>query len=127
LASPCNPKSNSSTSHHLSKLSKLGGIINAMKPNLDQIKVLLNKHIEILKDNYHVKDIGVFGSVARSENTATSDIDILVEFSQPIGFFKFIELEEYLSKLLSKKVDLVTKKALKPSLKEAILQEVIYV
>ena len=52
---------------------------------------------------------------------------MLVEFSKPVGFFKFIELEEFLGKLTGKKVDLVTKKALKPAIKNEILQEVSYV
>lgn len=98
-----------------------------MKLNLNQIKGLINQHLSILKNTYHVKEIGVFGSVARADNTEKSDVDLLVEFSQPIGFFKFIELEEYLGKIIGKKVDLVTKKALKPTLKEEILQEVAYV
>jgi predicted nucleotidyltransferase len=59
--------------------------------------------------------------------TESSDIDLLVTFSKPIGMFAFIETEEYLSKLLGKKVDLVTKKALKTSIKEDILQQLIYV
>lgn len=98
-----------------------------MKTNLNKVKESINKHIDFLKDTYHVKDIGVFGSVTHADNTSLSDIDILVEFSKPIGFFKFIELEETLSKLLGKKVDLVTKKALKPLIREEILQEVVYV
>lgn len=95
--------------------------------NLIQTKQVINKHLQFIKDTYHVKKIGVFGSVARGENTSKSDIDILVEFSESVGFFKFIELEEFLSKILGKKVDLVTKKALKPKIKEEILYETVYV
>lgn len=98
-----------------------------MKLNLSHIKEIINQNLSILKNTYHVKDIGVFGSVAREDNTKKSDVDILVEFSQPIGFFKFIELEEYLGKIIGKKVDLVSKKALKPTIREEILQEVAYV
>lgn len=98
-----------------------------MKTNLDQVKETIEKSMSFLKNSYNVKDIGIFGSVARDENTQVSDIDILVEFSEPIGFFKFIELEDYLSKILNKKVDLVTKKALKPAIKKEILQDTIYV
>lgn len=98
-----------------------------MKTDLDQVKETINKHIDFLKVTYHVKGIGVFGSVARADNTQSSDIDILVEFSKPIGFFKFIELEEILSKIIGKKVDLVTKKALKPAIREEVLRETIYV
>lgn len=76
---------------------------------------------------YNVDYIGVFGSFARGDSKETSDVDMLVGFSKPIGFFKFIELEEYLTNILGKKVDLVTEKALKPAIKDEVLREVIYV
>ncbi len=98
-----------------------------MKSDINSVKNNIDSNFDLLKDKYHVKELGVFGSVARGENTESSDIDLLVEFSEPVGFFKFIELEEYLSKLLGKKVDLVTKKALLPAIKDDILKEVIYV
>ncbi|HDI23863.1 MAG TPA: nucleotidyltransferase, partial [Thermoplasmatales archaeon] len=53
--------------------------------------------------------------------------DILVEFEKPLGFFKFLELEECLSKLIGRKVDLVSKKALKPHIGKHILEEVVTV
>lgn len=87
-----------------------------------------NKRSEsFLKQAYYVDHIGVFGSVARGDNTEISDIDILVQFTKPIGMFKFLELEEYLSQILGKKVDLVTNKALKPAMVNEVLQEVVYV
>lgn len=98
-----------------------------MKVNLQNIKGAVEKQRTFLRDNYHVKNIGVFGSVFRGENTEVSDVDMLVEFTESIGFFKFIELEEFLSKGIGKKVDLVTKNALKPAIKEKILQQVTYV
>lgn len=98
-----------------------------MKTDVNQIKVNLDRHNALLKEKYNVKQLGVFGSVARGDNTRSSDVDVLVEFSQPVGFFKFIELEDYLSKILGIKVDLVTKKALKSAIREEILKEVVYV
>lgn len=98
-----------------------------MKSDLDQIKNLIDKHSGLLKDKYSVKELGVFGSVARGESTKSSDIDVLVEFSRPIGFFKFVDLEKYLGEILGKKVDLVTKKALKNAIRDEILKEVVYV
>lgn len=98
-----------------------------MKTDVTQVKVNLDKHADLLKKKYNVQQLGVFGSVARGDNTQLSDIDILVEFSEPIGFFKFVELENYLSKILGIKVDLVTKKALKNSIRGDILKEVVYV
>ncbi|EKD85185.1 MAG: DNA polymerase beta protein [uncultured bacterium] len=94
---------------------------------INQIKGVLQKNMDILKSQYGVKTIGVFGSFSRGDERGGSDIDMLVEFSKPVGFFKFIELEEFLGKLTGKKVDLVTKKALKPAIKNEILQEVSYV
>lgn len=98
-----------------------------VKTNVDRIRAVIHKHSAFLKDTYHVKRIGIFGSVARGDNRETSDIDVLVEFSEPIGMFAFIALEEYLSQLVGKKVDLVTKNALKSAIKDDILQEVVYV
>ena len=94
---------------------------------INQIKGVLQKNMDILKSQYGVNTIGVFGSFSRGDERGGSDIDMLVEFSKPVGFFKFIELEEFLGKLTGKKVDLVTKKALKPAIKNEILQEVSYV
>ena len=78
-----------------------------------------------MKKKYYVSKIGIFGSYARGEAGENSDIDILVEFEKPIGFFKFLELEEYLSDLLEIKVDIVSKKALKPHIGKNILKEVV--
>ena len=50
----------------------------------------------------------------------------LVEFEAPVGFFKFIELEEHLSEKLGAKVDLVTPDALKPLIKPQIMEEAVY-
>ena len=54
-------------------------------------------------------------------------MDVLVEFEEPIGLFEFVDLEMYLSNLLGVKVDLVSKKALKPHIGEHIFKEVIIV
>jgi predicted nucleotidyltransferase len=78
-----------------------------------------------LAEKYNVKSIGIFGSVARGEAHGQSDIDVLVEFEPPIGFFKFLELEELLSERLGGKVDLVSKKALKPEIGRAVLAEAL--
>jgi hypothetical protein len=93
--------------------SEILGIIQAMKPELEA--------------EYHVKSIGIFGSVAREKAGKRSDVDVLVEFEKPIGLFKFLELEELLSKRIGGKVDLVSKRALKPEIGRAILTEVVLV
>ncbi len=98
-----------------------------MPINIKRIKNEIDKNKDFLRKEYNVKNLGVFGSVARGDNTMASDIDLLVEFVRPIGLFKFIELEQFLSKSLGGKVEIVTKNALKPQIKEEILQEVVYV
>ena len=75
---------------------------------------------------FSVSRIGIFGSVARGEQTEASDIDTLVEFSRPVGFFTFLELEEYLSVHLGAPVDLVTPDALKTLIAERVAAEVAY-
>ncbi|WP_026700541.1 nucleotidyltransferase family protein [Salibacterium aidingense] len=90
--------------------------------NIDQ---RLKRIKPVLQEKYHVSKIGYFGSYAREKQTEESDIDILVEFSKPIGL-EFVSVKEYLEQELNRKVDLVTERALKPQLKESILREVIY-
>jgi len=93
----------------------------------DQIREKLKAQKPFLRQRYHVKKMGIFGSVARNEANKKSDVDVLVEFNEPIGMFEFIRLEYFLKKILKRKVDLVTKKALKRAIKKDILKETIYV
>lgn len=95
--------------------------------NVEGIKRTLLQHKAELRDKFKVKNIGVFGSYVRGEQKRKSDVDVLVEFEEPIGLFEFIDLEMYLSDLLGVKVDLVSKKALKPHIGECILKEVIMI
>ena len=91
---------------------------------------ILNRLQSIKEDvvrNYPVKNVGVFGSVARDEQTDESDIDLLVEFSRPVGFVTFMRLEHFLSEQMGKPVDLVTPDTLKPVIRDDVLAEVIYV
>lgn len=98
-----------------------------MRKSLDEIKEIIEKHRDELREQYGVKEIGIFGSFVRGEAKDESDVDVLVAFEKPIGFFKFLELEEYLSNLIDIKVDLVSKKALKPHIGKYILKEVVTV
>jgi len=90
---------------------------------LQEIKQIISTHKRQLANDYHVSKIGIFGSYVSGLSSEKSDIDILVEFEKPIGFVKFIRLENYLSDLIGVKVDLVTKKALKPYMGQNILRE----
>ncbi len=92
----------------------------------EEILKTMKKELPYLKEKFKVKSIGIFGSYARGEQTKKSDIDMLVEFDVPVGFFKFIDLENYLSEKLRAKVDLVTPDALKPFIKPHIMQEAVY-
>jgi predicted nucleotidyltransferase len=92
---------------------------------LEEIKRTIGEHRPTLEKQFKVKTIAIFGSYARGEQEEGSDVDILVEFSEPIGFFAFLDLEEYLEALLGTGVDLVSKKALKPRIGENILREMV--
>ncbi len=74
-----------------------------------------------------VKSLSLFGSVARDSAQSSSDVDLLVEFAYPIGLFQFMDLKNYLEKILNCSVDLGTPKSLHPRIKENVLQEAIHV
>ena len=71
--------------------------------------------------------IGVFGSFARGEAKENSDVDILVEFSKAVGLFHFIDLQDRLSEIIGRKVDLGEPEALKPLIKDKVLQETVWI
>ena len=98
-----------------------------MNKKIDRIIMELRENKPVLEEKYKVKTLGVFGSYVRGEQKKSSDLDILVEFREPIGLFKFMELEEFLGNNTGIKVDLVSKKALKPRIGKHILDEVINV
>ena len=87
-------------------------LLNAYKPTLEEFKV---------------KSLLLFGSVARDEANAESDVDLLVEFEQTIGLFTFARLQRYLETILGCKVDLGTPDSLKAHLREVVLQEAVCV
>lgn len=89
-----------------------------------ELLILLKKYRQELLQ-YGVKSLAVFGSVARDEATPTSDIDLLVEFDGVATFDCYMDLKFYLEDNLGRKVDLVTKKMLKPQIQETVLQEAI--
>ncbi len=101
-----------------------------MKPikniTLDEIKRILKENEPVLKNKFKIKEIGIFGSFLRGEQKKTSDLDILVEFSETLSLLDFISIERQLSELLGVKVDLVMKSGLKPRIGGRILQEVVY-
>jgi predicted nucleotidyltransferase len=90
------------------------------------IQLALKKSKKTLSRRYKVRRIGVFGSWAMGNAKPKSDIDVLVELSEPIGL-ELIDLKDYLETLLGRDVDLVTVAALRASMRDAILAEVVYV
>jgi len=99
-----------------------GGIMKS----LEEIEKIINQHQLELEEKYKVKRIGVFGSYARGEQIEGSDIDILVEFKEPVGFV-FIHLADFLEEILESKVDLVTPDAIKPNRRRYIMEDLTYV
>ena len=89
-------------------------------------KKILSRHKKTLSQ-FGVQALAIFGSVARDEGSTKSDIDILIDFDSKKGMFVFVDLKIYLENLLKCDVDLVTKNALHPYLKDRILREAKYV
>jgi uncharacterized protein len=98
---------------------------NAMKQD-DVLRILKQKNTELAKQ-FGVKSLQLFGSVARNEATPASDVDLLVEFDRPVGYFGLFALQDYLEKLLGCSVDLGTPNSLKPYIRERIMGEIVHV
>ena len=90
-----------------------------------EILIKLKELKPILYRDYSVKEIGLFGSFSDDSFNEESDIDILVELEKPIGW-KFFSLEIFLEEIFNRKIDLVTKNALKDQIKENILKQLKY-
>jgi len=99
----------------------------ATMKRIEEIKRRLTELKSLLKEEFKVTAIGVFGSYLRGDEKRGSDLDVLVEFdeSADLGLLDFIGLENYLSETLGVKVDLVEKSALKPRIGKRILEEVV--
>ena len=74
-----------------------------------------------------MKSLSVFGSAARDAMSATSDIDVLVEFDTPPGFDRYFDLKFFLEELLGRPVDLVTRGGLRDELRARVEAEAINV
>jgi predicted nucleotidyltransferase len=92
----------------------------------EDIKRTLRANREKLKI-YHVRRIGLFGSQARGVSRARSDIDLLVEFDEPIDLFAFVHLADDIENILHNKVDLATEKSLKPFIRSRVMKEVEWI
>ena len=85
---------------------------------------IVQAHQDRLKE-FAVQDLFLFGSVARNEATATSDVDFLVNFSRPVGLFTLLGLKAFLEDVLGCDVDIGTPDSLRSHLRETVLKEVI--
>ena len=89
------------------------------------LQILKNNQAEL--DKLDVESLALFGSTARDQATATSDVDLLVTFRGHATFDKFMDLKFYLEDLLDRSVDLVTKSAIRPQLQASIETDIVYV
>lgn len=92
----------------------------------EAIRILSEQRAD-LATGFHVQSLGIFGSTARDEAHAGSDVDVLVEFdpNAPVSLFDFVRLQRHLEALLGSRVDLVEMAALKPQLRERVLRELV--
>ena len=96
----------------MEQLSKIKRILEQLKPELSR--------------RFHVRSLGLFGSVVRDDFSPASDIDIIVDFNGTVGI-EFIDLADYIEQRLQKKVDLVSRRGVKDKYFKAIEREIVYV
>ena len=95
--------------------------------NKQEILNQLTNHAGQIRQLFSVKELSIFGSVARDQADENSDVDLLVEFDKKADFDSFMDLKFYLEDLLGTRIDLVTRNALRPRLSQLIEQELIHV
>lgn len=93
---------------------------------LADIKQVIEQIKPELEKKFHVQQIGLFGSVVRNDFSPTSDIDIIVDFSQPVGI-EFVDLADYIESKLKRRVDLVSRKGIKDKYFRSIESQILYV
>jgi predicted nucleotidyltransferase len=93
---------------------------------MNPILSILKEHKQELFDNYPIKSMALFGSYSRGDFKKNSDVDIMVELTEP-NAYKFINLAYQLEDILKKKVDLVSKKGIKPNYYSFIEKDLQYV
>lgn len=94
--------------------------------SLDELRRAIASCRGELFGRFPIKSLAVFGSFARGDQTPDSDIDLLVEFDQPVGI-EFIDLADRLEALLNRRVDLVSRRGIKPKYLDRIKPELEYV
>lgn len=94
---------------------------------ISEIKKILAEHKPELIEKFKVKEIGIFGSYLQGKEKPTSDLDILVTFSEPVSLLDVVKLENFLTSLIGIKTDVVPKEDIRPELKKEIVKQAIYV
>jgi uncharacterized protein len=93
----------------------------------DEILMVFRAALPEFRQRWPIRSLSLFGSVARGEASAASDLDVLVEFDQPVTLSAFFELERVLGELAGRDVDLVSRRSLKPFIGERVLREAVLV
>ena len=93
----------------------------------EQVIEILGEHLADMRRRFSVRRLSLFGSVARDDAAPGSDVDVLVVFEGKPTFDAFMDLKFYLEDLLGVQVDLVTDKAMRPQVRQAIEGELVYV
>ncbi len=94
---------------------------------LSEIETTLKEQMPFLQEQFKVKKLGLFGSLARGERKEAGGVDILVQFSEPIGAIKYLNMESYLSNLLEVEVNIVLMMGLSCSIARKVLKEAFYI
>ena len=105
-------------------------VMNAAMENrvLNDIITRLRQQKQYLYDAFGVTRIGIFGSFARGDQTASSDLDVVIEMEgSRKNIHSFLQLQRYLEKETARKIDLGFEHSLKPVVKERIQEQIIYV
>lgn len=93
----------------------------------DEALHILRSNWDQLQREFGVRSLLMFGSLARNDASGDSDVDLLVDFDRPTGYFGLVRLQFYLQELLGRDVDLGTRGSLRPSMQERIAREAIRV
>jgi uncharacterized protein len=91
----------------------------------EEVLTALRSALPDLRRRWPIRSLGIFGSVARGDAAADSDVDVLVEFERPVGLSAFLALEDTLRATVGRPVDLVSRAALKPHIGEHVLRELV--
>ncbi len=100
-----------------------GAAYDEVMRRAEALRIIAAHHEELRAAG--IRSLSLFGSVARDAARPDSDVDLLVEFDRPVGFFQLFDVQERLEAMLGRRVDLVIRSALRPELKDAVLAEAV--